>query len=128
MDKLCFIYDINNTLIINLLWLPYTEEDNSIIKPSKLIAEIGYSVKFTCTSHVTVQWYHNNGPLPFNTFEVRHDDSMLNVLHIHSVQLNNSGNYECEGKDPRYGKYFTAEALLIVKSNIFFFILIQYNI
>lgn len=73
-----------------------------------MIATIGQSVTFHCTSNLRTIWKFNGGTLPGNTFTGFRQTRDTNWLIIHHVEIQNAGNYTCSGEER---KYFVFEAI-----------------
>ena len=88
------------------------------LNPHTLTANVGATVKITCSSISIVNWKFQRkneiiGALPPNGNTSYLPGSDVNVLKIKNVRLANAGTYICAGHD-KHGNYFEERGLLAV--------------
>ena len=89
--------------------------DDSKIKPTIGRVDQGQSVVFTCESDSETVWTFNGQGIPESAITHHRRGSKEYQLYLHSVQLNNSGKYACEGVDEEVGYGFIATGELQVR-------------
>ena len=82
----------------------------------KRFAKAGVNATFTCSPSPAMFWRFNDGPLFGNMAVVEpvSSFSMMSVLVVRNVKVNNSGSYQCIGRSVRDKSLFIDEAILEV--------------
>ena len=66
-----------------------------------------------CKTSIQAQWYFQAGRLPSNARPVGKD-----TLQIDKAENENTGRYQCMGKDPLTQEYFYSESTLMVMGKV----------
>ena len=81
------------------------------------MANVGATVKFTCSSGAQTIWYFNEERLPSNAQVRALPGTLFSVLTISNVEFANQGAYQCHGAIDDY-YYFEAEGSLVIKRKL----------
>lgn len=93
------------------MWL-FIDKREGKIQPHYARGVVGESVKFTCISSITVQWFHNSTIKKDGETHTLGKTTYYKLV-ISNIQYHDAGIYECFGSDDAQAS-FQSEAMLVV--------------